>query len=153
MSDYNAEEDKNNLKHSIIFFSFWVFLVSLIGGWGAWLYALAFVLTFGIPIVGVFFIIRSKSSGDRENQAVNNEIEAMANDASFDISEQIIIWDKLLFSKGVGTQLEGRDEVISDMQRRLVNVRDEITNASSPRHLLEAVLAADSLLVSARAMI
>lgn len=153
MSDYNAEEDKNNVKHGIIIFSFLAFLLALFGGWGAWLYALAFVLTFGIPIVGVFFIIRSKSSGDRENQAVNSEIEAMANDASFDISEQIIIWDKLLFSKGVGTQLEGRDEVISDMQRRLVNVRDEIANASSPRHQLEAVLAADSLLASARAMI
>lgn len=121
--------------------------------WGAWLYTLAFVLTFGIPIAGVFFIIRSKSFGDRENQAVNSENEAMFNDASFDFSEQTIIWGKLLFPKGFGTQLEGREEVISNMQRPLVKVRDEIANAPSPRHQVEVVLAADSLLALERVMI
>lgn len=74
----------------------------------------------------------------------------MANDASFDISEQIIFWDKLKYTKGVGTQLEGRDEEISDMHRRLVNVREEIAAAETSQHRLEAVLTADSVLATAR---
>lgn len=97
-------------------------------------------------------IIRSTVSGDRESQAVNREIEALANGASFDVSEQIIVWDKLKFSKGIGTQLEGREEEISEIYRRLMNARDELSAAETPRHQLEAVLAADTILATTRSL-
>lgn len=107
------------------------------------------IVSFG---VGLFFIIRSKWTGDRTSQAINNEIELLANDASFDVSEQIIVWDRLLLTKGLGTQLEGREDEISQVHRRLVNSRQEIAAAESPQHQLEAVMAADSILATARSL-
>lgn len=136
----------------MIVFGLMFFVGSLIFAWGPWLWLLAFIVTFGIPIVGVFLIIRSTVSGDRESQAVNREIEALANGASFDVSEQIIVWDKLKFSKGIGTQLEGREEEISEIYRRLMNARDELSAAETPRHQLEAVLAADTILATTRSL-
>lgn len=152
MSENNSEEKSGKLSdRSALFMLFGILLFCFAGlFYGVTLFILAFVVTFGALIAGVFLIIRSYSSGDQETQAVAEEIEAMANDASFDISEQIIFWDKLKYTKGVGTQLEGRDEEISDMHRRLVNVREEIAAAETPQHRLEAVLTADSVLATAR---
>lgn len=152
MSENNSEEKSGELSdRSAIFMLFGIALFCFAGlFYGVTLFILAFVVTFGALIAGVFLIIRSYSSGDQEAQAVAEEIEAMANDASFDISEQIIFWDKLKYTKGVGTQLEGHDEEISEMHRRLVNVREEIAAAETPQHRLEAVLTADSVLATAR---
>lgn len=121
--------------------------------WGPFFWALAFVVAVIVPIIGLFLVLKSNYSVDREGQAVNAEIEAMANDASFDVSEQIIIWDKLRISKGIGTSMEGREEEISEFCRRLINVRAEISEAATPRHKIEAVLAADSVLASVRSLI
>ena len=152
MSENNSEEKSGGLSDRSALFMFFGLLLFCVAGlfYGVTLFILAFVVTFGALIVGVFLIIRSYSSGDQGTQAVAEEIEAMANDASFDISEQIIFWDKLKYTKGVGTQLEGRDEEISDMHRRLVNVREEIAAAETSQHRLEAVLTADSVLATAR---
>lgn len=116
------------------------------------LLTLSFITTFGSLIVGAFLILRSQFSGNTENREIAEEVEALANDASFDVSEQIIFWDKLKYTKGVGTQLEGREEEIDTICRRLENVRQEISNAESPQHRLEAVLSADSLLATARSL-
>lgn len=116
------------------------------------LLALSFMVTFGSLIVGIFLILRSYSSGDKEAQEVTEEVEALANDASFDVSEQIIFWDKLKYTKGIGTQLEGREEEIDTICRRLENARKEISIAETPQHRLEAVLAADSLLATVRSL-
>lgn len=116
------------------------------------LLTLSFMATFGSLIVGAFLILRSYSSGDKEARKVTEEVEALANDASFDVSEQIIFWDKLKYTKGVGTQLEGQEEEIDTICRRLENVRKEISAAETPRHCLEAVLAADSLLATVRSL-
>lgn len=151
MSEDSSEKARGDFKTGMMGFGFLFFIISLIA-WGAWLWVLAFIVTFGVPIVGVFLVIRSNYSGDRESQAVNREIEAMVNDASFDVSEQIIAWDKLRFSKGIGTQLEGREEEISEIYRRLMNARDELSAAETPRHQLEAVLAADSILATTRSL-
>lgn len=155
MSENNSEEKSGELSdRSALFMLFGILLFCFAGlFYGVTLFILAFVVTFGALIAGVFLIIRSYSSGDQETQAVAEEIEAMANDASFDISEQIIFWDKLKYTKGVGTQLEGRDEEISDMHRRLVNVREEIAAAETSQHRLEAVLTADSVLATARLLL
>jgi len=152
MSENNSEEKSGELSdRSALFMLFGILLFCVAGlFYGVTLFILAFVVTFGALIAGVFLIIRSYSSGDQGTQAVAEEIEAMANDASFDISEQIIFWDKLKYTKGVGTQLEGRDEEISDMHRSLVNVREEIAAAETSQHRLEAVLTADSVLATAR---
>ena len=164
MSQKNLEEksDKNDLPVLLAAFGFltlmFIFIWLMAAREGGYLESifkvvllvLAFVVTFTSLTVGIFFIIRSYSSGDQGTQAVAKEIEAMANDASFDISEQIIFWDKLKYTKGVGTQLEGHDEKISEMHRRLVNVREEIAAAETPQHRLEAVLTADSVLATAR---
>ena len=152
MSENNSEEKSGELSDRSALFMLFGMLLFCVAGlfYGVTLFILAFVVTFGSLIAGVFLIIRSYSSGDQGTQAVAEEIEAMANDASFDISEQIIFWDKLKYTKGVGTQLEGRDEEISDMHRRLVNVREEIAAAETSQHRLEAVLTADSVLATAR---
>lgn len=155
----NDPKNKNNQSTLLILLSFatGLFLFMVLGAPVATLFRvilwiLAFVAVFGSLILGLVLIIRSYSAGDQETQSVADEIEAMANDASFDISEQIIIWDKLKYTKGVGTQLEGRDEEISDIHRRLVNVREEIAAAETSQHRLEAVLSADSMLATARSL-
>lgn len=157
----NDPKNKNNQSTLLILLSFATGLFLFILIWQnaspaevlrGILWILAFVAVFGSLILGLVLIIRSYSAGDQETQSVADEIEAMANDASFDISEQIIIWDKLKYTKGVGTQLEGRDEEISDIHRRLVNVREEIAAAETPQHRLEAVLSADSMLATARSL-
>lgn len=155
MSENNSEEKSGELSDRSALFMLFGMLLFCVAGlfYGVTLFILAFVVTFGALIAGVFLIIRSYSSGDQGTQAVAEEIEAMANDASFDISEQIIFWDKLKYTKGVGTQLEGRDEEISDMHRRLVNVREEIAAAETSQHRLEAVLTADSVLATARLLL
>lgn len=116
------------------------------------LLTLSFIAAFGSLIVGAFLILRSYSSGDKETREIAEEVEALANDASFDVSEQIIFWDKLKYTKGVGTQLEGREEEIDTICHRLENVRKEISVAETPQHRLEAVLSADSLLATVRAL-
>lgn len=152
VSENNSEKKSDELssRGALLFFISLLVLFLGLALYGVYLLILAFVVTFGALITGIFLILRSYSSGDQETQAVTEEIEAMANDASFDISEQIIFWDKLKYTKGVGTQLEGRDEEISEMHRRLVNVREEIAAAETPQHRLEAVLTADSVLATAR---
>ncbi len=127
---------------SVIFFGFFLY--------GVVLFILAFIVTFGSLIAGTFLIIRSHSNGDREAQEVTEEISAMSNDVSFDVSEQIIFWNKLKYTKGVGTQLEGQEAEISQIYNQLVNVREEIAAAESPQHKIEACLAADSVLATSR---
>lgn len=144
------KSDELSLRGALLFFISMLVLWLGLALYGVYLLILAFVVTFSALITGIFLILRSYSSGDQETQAVTEEIEAMANDASFDISEQIIFWDKIKYTKGIGTQLEGRDEEISDIHRRLVNVREEIAAAATPQHRLEAVLTADSVLATAR---
>ncbi|MGP6174285.1 hypothetical protein [Corynebacterium sp. A21] len=148
MSENSSKE--NNSKGGLLGVGIWLAGFVTFFLWGPALWVLAFVVTFGSLIAGAFLLIRSHSSGDQERQVVNEEIEAMASDASFDVSEQIIFWDKIMFTKGVGTQLEGREQEISEIHRRLVNVRGEIAAAESPQHRLEAVLAADAVLATAR---
>jgi len=155
------ETDPRQVKFLLLFsiggFAF-LFLITgggIIGekhGTSGLLFYLSLLFAIVSVAVGLFFIIRSKWTGDRTSQAINNEIELLANDASFDVSEQIIVWDRLLLTKGLGTQLEGREDEISQVHRRLVNSRQEIAAAESPQHQLEAVMAADSILATARSL-
>lgn len=111
---------------------------------------LAFIVILGSITIGAFRILHSYSAGDVKSHAISGEIELMSNDASFDISEELIIWDKLKYTKGIDTRMEGQDRDIEDIHRRLVIARDELVQATTPVHRIEAVLAADSVLAIAR---
>ena len=155
------ETDPRQEKLALLYIIGYIAIIfSIIGGMfiggeygtSGFLFYLSLLFAIVSVAVGLFFIIRSKWTGDRTSQAINNEIELLANDASFDVSEQIIVWDRLLLTKGLGTQLEGREDEISQVHRRLVNSRQEIAAAESPQHQLEAVMAADSILATARSL-
>lgn len=118
--------------------------------YGVTLMILAFIVTFGSITVGTFLILRSYTTGDSKFQAISSEVEQMSNDTSFDISEELITWDKLKYTKGIGTRMAGQDSDIEDIHRRLVIARDELVQATTPVHRIEAVLAADSVLAIAR---
>lgn len=57
---------------------------------------------------------------------------------------------RLRYTKDI--RAEGSEEEITDILRRLVNIRQEIAIAETSQHRLEAVLATDSLLVTARSL-
>ncbi|MGJ4075339.1 hypothetical protein ACN4EB_08855 [Corynebacterium macclintockiae] len=114
------------------------------------LISLASLVTLGSIAAGTFLILRSYTTGDAKFQAISSEVEQMSNDASFDISEELITWEKLKYTKGIGTGIEGQDSDIEDIHRRLVVVREELAQATTPVHRIEAVLAADSVLAIAR---
>jgi hypothetical protein len=127
-------------------------LVSIVGMffYGITLIILASFFTLGSLAVGVLLLLRSYETGDTKFQAISGEIEQMSNDASFDISEELIVWDKLKYTKGVGTRISGQDSEIEDIHRRLTIARDELAQADTPVHRIEAVLAADSVLAIAK---
>ncbi|MHA7687290.1 hypothetical protein ACX9MK_06755 [Corynebacterium evansiae] len=133
----------------LFFFGLMALLVGLVY-YAVALMALALLVALGSITAGVFLILRSYATGDAKSQAISNEIELMSNDASFDISEELITWDKLKYTKGIGTRMEGQDRDIEDIHHRLVIARDELTQATTPVHRIEAVLSADSVLAIAQ---
>lgn len=118
--------------------------------YGVTLIILASLVTLGSIALGVFLILRSSEGGDAVFRAVSGEIEQLSNDASFDIAEELIVWDKLKYTKGIGTRIAGQDGVIEDIYRRLANAREELAQADTPVHRIEAVLAVDSVLAIAK---
>lgn len=118
--------------------------------YGIALIVLASLVTLGSIGVGVFLILRSSENGDAAVRAVSGEIERLSNDASFDIAEELIAWDKLKYTKGIGTRIAGQDDLIEDIYRRLANAREELAQADTPAHRIEAVLAVDSILATAK---
>lgn len=118
--------------------------------YGVALIILASIVTLGSIAVGVSLILRSYEPRDTNFQAISAEIEKMSNDASFDIAEELIVWDKLKYSAGIGTNFAVQHLAIEDIHRRLINAREELNHAKTPIHRIEAVLAADSILATAR---
>lgn len=118
--------------------------------YGVTLIILASAITLGSIAVGVFLILRSHSTGDTKIQAVSGEIEQMSNDASFDISEELIVWDKIKYTKGIGTRIAGQESDIENIHHRLVVAREELAEADTSLHRIEAVLTADSVLATAQ---
>ena len=118
--------------------------------YGIALIVLASLVTLGSIGVGVFLILRSSENGDAAFRAISGEIEQLSNDASFDIAEELIAWDKLKYTKGIGTRIAGQDDLIEDIYRRLANAREELAQADTPAHRIEAVFAVDSILATAK---
>ncbi|PAT15875.1 MULTISPECIES: hypothetical protein [unclassified Corynebacterium] len=118
--------------------------------YGIALIILASLVTLGSIAVGVFLILRSSEEGDAVFRAVSGEVEQLSNDASFDIAEELIAWDKLKYTRGIGTRIAGQDSDIEDIYRRLTNAREELAQANTPVHRIEAVLAVDSVLAIAK---
>lgn len=127
-----------------------VALVLAISLYDITLIILASLITLGSIAIGVFLILRSSENGDAAFRAVSGEIEQLSNDASFDIAEELIAWDKLKYTKGIGTRIAGQDDLIEDIYRRLANAREELAQADTPAHRIEAVLAVDSILATAK---
>lgn len=118
--------------------------------YGIALIVLASLVTLGSIAVGVFLILRSYDTGGAKLGPISGEIERLSNDASFDIAEELITRDKLKYTKGIGTRIAGQDDAIEDMYRRLANAREELAQADTPVHHIEAVLAVDSVLAIAK---
>lgn len=118
--------------------------------YGIALIILASLVTLGSIAVGVFLILRSSEEGDAVFRAVSGEVEQLSNDASFDIAEELIAWDKLKYTRGISTRIAGQDSDIEDIYRRLTNAREELAQANTPVHRIEAVLAVDSVLAIAK---
>lgn len=118
--------------------------------YGIALIVLASLVTLGSIAVGVFLILRSYGTGGTKLGPISGEIERLSNDASFDIAEELITWDKLKYTKGIGTKIAGQDHTIEDIYRRLANAREELAQANTPVHRIEAVLAVDSVLAIAK---
>ena len=118
--------------------------------YGIALIVLASLVTLGSIGVGVFFILRSYDTGGTKLGPISGEIERLSNDASFDIAEELIAWDQLKYTKGIDTRIAGQDGAIEDMYRRLANAREELAQADTPVHRIEAVLAVDSILAIAK---
>ena len=89
----------------------------------------------------------------QNSRAVDAELEALARDASFDLAETITRWDTLMLTKGIGTQLQGREEQAAGIHRRLIAAHQSLHAATTPRHRIEAVLHADTLRATAQSFL
>lgn len=152
MGDNTSETESGRFsnRQSLLLLVGMVLLGLVVTFYGVTLLIVASLITLGSIAVGVFLILRSYSTGDAKIQAVSDEIEQMNNDASFDISEELIAWDKIKYTKGLGTRMAGQESNIADIHHRLVVAREELAKAETSIHRVEAVLAADSLLATAR---
>ncbi|KAA8730707.1 hypothetical protein [Corynebacterium tuscaniense] len=151
-SSNSSESKDESISGRQALFLYIGLMASLAGAllYGITLIVLASLVTLGSIGVGVFFILRSYDTGSTKLGPISGEIEQLKNEASFDVSEELIAWDKMKYTKGIGTKLEGQIGDIDNIHRRLVNARDELAQAETPVHRVEAVLAADSVLALAR---
>lgn len=152
MEGNTSETNDGTFSNRQALFLFVGMMVSIMGMlfYGITFIILASAVTLGSIAVGVFLILRSHSTGDTKIQAVSGEIEKMSNDASFDISEELIVWDKIKYTKGIGTRIAGQESDIEDIHHRLVVAREELAEADTSLHRIEAVLTADSVLATAQ---
>jgi len=145
----NSSDNNSDYRELLVGFG-WFTLAMGVLFYRISLIVLASLVTLGSIGVGVFFILRSYDTGSTKLGPISDEIEQLRNDASFDVSEELIAWDKLKYTKGIGTKLEGQIGDIENIHRRLVNAHAELAQAETPVHRVEAVLAADAVLALAR---
>ena len=152
MQSKSSEANDGDLSQRQAFFFLIGMMVAGLGilYYGITLLILASFVILGSLAIGVFLVLRSYETGDTEYRAISGEIEQLSNDASFDISEELIIWDKLKYTKGIGTRIAGQNSDIEDVHHRLVIAREELGQAETPIHRIEAVLTADSILATAK---
>lgn len=122
-------------------------------GVALWLLAIA------VPIVGLLyggnFLVQAWAAREvaQNSRVVDAELEALARDASFDLAETITRWDTLILTKGIGTQLQGRDEQAAGIHRQLIAAHQALHAVTTPRHRIEAVLHADTLRATAQSFL
>lgn len=113
--------------------------------------ALLWILAVAVPLAGLggagYFLLRAKQSRGEiaDRAAVDAELAALAQDAAFDLADTITRWDTLLFTKGIGTELQGREEEAADIQRQLLAAHEALLSAPSAGHRIRAVVHADSV--------
>lgn len=77
------------------------------------------------------------------------ELEALAQDAAFDLADTINRWDTLVVTKGIGTELRGREEEAAAIQQQLFAAHEALLSAPSVSHRIRAAVHADSVRQSA----
>lgn len=138
----------------IVFFSI-IVVFFIINGWGGTLggvllWVLGFIIILASIIVGVFLILRSYLSSGRGYQEFSQELTTLVNETAFDVSEEILLWDQAQYSKDLAVKLEEHPGQVSELNQRLHNVHAELTNASTFKHQVDAVLAAQYILERSR---
>ncbi|RNE48774.1 hypothetical protein [Corynebacterium alimapuense] len=119
---------------------------------GVALWALAIV----VPLVGLFFGVSlfvealKAHNSNQQYRAAEDELEALVQDASFDLSETIIRWDSLMLTKGIGTALEGKEQLAESIHLQLRATHELLEVASTPSQQIDAVSNADALRLKAQ---
>ncbi|WP_156119405.1 hypothetical protein [Corynebacterium humireducens] len=114
-----------------------------------WLLALA------VPVAGLlgagYFLVRATQVRDEavERAAADAELEILVQDAAFDLADTITRWDTLVFTKGIGTELQGHEEEAVAIQQQLFAAHEALLSAPTLPHRLRAVVRADELRESA----
>lgn len=113
------------------------------------------VLAVAAPVAGLlaggyFFAEAYTCRGaGKINAAADAEVEALARDASIDLSETLSRWEMLRLTKGIGTPLHGRDEEAATLHHQLIAAQEALLAATTPANRMEAVIHADTVRESA----
>lgn len=127
-------------------------LGALVIGALLWVVGVAlWLLAIAAPVAGFagagYFLLRARQSRELldDRAAVDAELEALAQDAVLDLADTITRWDMLMVTKGIGTDLEGREEEARQIQRQLFAAQESLLSAPSLAHRLAAVVHADTI--------
>ena len=100
-----------------------------------------------------YFLLLAKQAREEvaARAAADAELEALAQDAAFDLADTINRWDTLVVTKGIGTELRGREEEAAAIQQQLFAAHEALLSAPSVSHRIRAAVHADSVRQSRRA--
>lgn len=134
-----------------------LFVGVLLIGVVLWLISAAlWILAVAVPAAGLlaggYFLWLAKQARDQdaEREAADAELDALVQDAAFDLAETITRWDALLLTKGIGTELQGRESEAAAIQQQLHNAQQALHVAPTAAHKIEAVIHADTVRRSAQ---
>ncbi|HKM25077.1 MAG TPA: hypothetical protein VJY40_05495 [Corynebacterium sp.] len=117
--------------------------------------AVLWLLAVAVPVAGLlgagYFLLLAKQAREEvaARAAADAELEALAQDAAFDLVDTINRWDTLVVTKGIGTELRGREEEAAAIQQQLFAAHEALLSAPSVSHRIRAAVHADSVRQSA----
>ena len=104
----------------------------------------------GFLILGaILWVAKQAREEAGQRAAADSELEALVQDAVFDLADTIARWDTLMVTKGIGTDLQGREAEAAAVQQQLIAAHEALLMASSAANRIEAVIHADTVRVSA----
>lgn len=133
-----------------------LFVGVLLLGLAVWAVAVAlWVLAVAVPLAGLVLAGYFFWQGWEERNAVEvraaavAELEALVDDAAGDLADIITRWDLVLVTKGIGTQLEGREDEVHRIHTELIAALGGLRAAQTPVSRAKAVLHADAVRLAA----